>query len=255
MLRPSLMTFLLMLCWSGNLWADTIRVAVAANFYPVMNELIVSFEKDHGHQVELVTGSSGKLASQIIQGAPFDLFLSADADRPMQLEKRKLIVQNSRQGYAKGRLALLANYPKRSDIGHFTMLKNGDFERISIANPDLAPYGRAAQQSLEALDKAGIPVKGQLVRGENVAQAFHFFRTGHVDFAFVSASQIIEYGVDEANFTLIPATYHEPIEQQMVLLSRKNGAADLYIYLLSEAAQKIISHAGYQTVFGHVEGI
>lgn len=236
------------LLFASAVTAETVRVAVAANFFPVMKTLSSSFEQEYGHEVELVVGSSGKLAAQIIQGAPFDLFLSADSDRPEQLEKRGMIIEDSRKTYAKGRLVLLIRYLENTSETDPDQLqtRSYDLDRIAIANPQLAPYGRAAKQSMDSM---GFLLEGkQLVYGENISQTFHFFVTGHVDVAFVALSQMIESGHYEGMYTLVNEKHYRPIDQQMVLISDKSAAAELHKYILFAAAQSEISRSGYHSV-------
>jgi len=245
MFRLSLKLFLFLLSAailaSTSVHAETVRVAVAANFYPVMKKLSESFEDTSQHRVDLVVGSSGKLAAQIVQGAPFDLFLSADIRRPTELEKRDFVLKDSRVTYAKGRLALLSTgLDKPLDV-----LRGNRFERIAIANPKLAPYGRAASESIEAME-IGVRAE-QFIFGENVSQAFHFFKTGHVDLAFVALSQVMGEDLDESDFLVIPEELYSPIDQQMVLLNQKIAASEVYAYLLSDEAQKVISQSGYRS--------
>ena len=255
--RSFLSLGLLLVLIPVSLHAERVRIAVAANFYPAMNELSDSFASSSQHRVELVVGSSGKLAAQIIQGAPFDLFLSADTSRPLELVRRGLVIDGHRTTYARGRLALLVAHQvpggQKNVLGYSLRgLKDGNFERVAIANPSLAPYGRAALESIEAL-KIDVDRK-RLVFGENISQTFHFFKAGHVDLAFVALSQVVDAGLDESEFTLVSEGLYAPIEQQMVLLSQKTAAFEIYAFLLSDEAQSIISRAGYHAIFKEEQG-
>ena len=244
MFRLALSLFLFLgLLFSSTSYAEKARVAVAANFYPALNELVEDFEKTYKHRVQLVVGSSGKLAAQIIQGAPFDLFLSADGARPLELEKRELIVPGSRRTYATGRLTVTSG--KYAEANPLDQLMAGNFERLAMANPDLAPYGRAAEQSLDALSLN--PDRKQIIYGENLSQTYHFLHTGHVDLAFVALSQVLDKGLDDDRFALVPETLYQPIEQQMVLLNGNKAAAALHQYILSAIAQKQIAQLGYKS--------
>jgi len=256
MQRLSLVLFFCFFIFSAPVNAETIRVAVASNFYVTMRALSEPFEQSTGHQVELVVGSSGKLASQIISGAPFDLFMSADISRPAQLEKQGLAIQGTRKTYAKGQLAVLLRYmQKRNDLesqsNDWSAIKSFDVDRIAIANPDLAPYGRAAKQAMNFI---GLQFdRKKIVYGENVSQVFHFFATGNVDVAFVAMSQVMEReqyknGKYKDMYVSINEKYYEPIEQQMVLLNDRQETRDLYRYILSEQARQLISQSGYSSV-------
>lgn len=245
---------------TSHTYAETVRVAVAANFYPVMRELADQFELLKGQegneslQVELISGSSGKLASQIVQSAPFDLFLSADVARPLELEKRQAVVAGTRTTYALGQLAVLSRNSNNSEslddsgsLGSLDnpldRLQNLDFRRIAIANPRLAPYGEAARESM-----AGLAIeldREQLVYAENISQTYHFFQTGHVDLAFVAYAQVVEQSPENASYSLVPPEFYAPIQQQMVLLTNTKAAMDLYMYILSGQAQQLIGESGY----------
>lgn len=253
MQRFSLALFLTLFSLSAS--AEVVRVAVAANFYPVMSRLVEAFEMVNGdYHVELVTGSSGKLAAQVIQGAPFDLFLSADADRPRQLEEQGIAIQASRQTYARGQLvALLRHLPQSYRQIEQPGAEPFDVDRIAIANPDLAPYGRAAKQALELI---GVQYdRKKMVYGENVSQVFHFFETGNVDLAFVARSLVMEKAKQAGNESrekpclVINEEYYDPIEQQMVLLNDKPGAVKLHQYMLSDEAQTLIGQSGYDSLY------
>lgn len=243
---------------SADSQAERIRVAVAANFYPVLTDLAERFEADERHRVDLILGSSGKLAAQIIRGAPFDLFLSADVLRPQQLEARGLVVPGSRATYALGRLALLSSASSTYELNpeaspEFSpesspeyRLKSSDFSKLAMANPKLAPYGRAANQSLAEWN---INLReDQRVYGENVSQAFHFVEAGQIDLAFVAYSQVISEQTHESRYSLVPEHLYEPVEQQMVLLTTASAAAEFYDFLLSVESQLYIAEQGYHVI-------
>ncbi len=224
---------------SGTSRAETLRVAVAANFYPTMNLLAEHFEQRTGHRIQLISGSSGKLAAQLLRGAAADLFLSADAARATYLEKQGLGVPGSRRVYAYGRLALVSRNPEPLQT-----LLTGNFDRLAMANPGLAPYGLAAEQSLEALD---VQINAdQRVHGENVSQAFHFFARGGVDLALIARSQLEHPESQKAFVELLPENLHAPLEQHMVLFDAGEAARGLYEFLGGTEAAGIIRSAGYR---------
>jgi len=222
-----------------------LRVAVAANFTEPAAQLARAFEKQHpGAKVELSSGSSGKLFAQIANGAPFDVFLSADADRPKKLEKQGLAVVGSRKLYALGRLVLVGSGLKSSD-GE-SVLRQGEFKHLSIANPATAPYGLAAQQ---VLVKLGLWEKLQprIVRGESITQAHQFVTSGSAELGFVALSQLL---ADKAPRWDVPPSLHEPIRQEAVLLNHGADhplADDFATFLEGAFAKTTIVAAGYQT--------
>lgn len=223
---------------------DEVLVAVAANFKDVQDEFAKRFQAATGHTVESSPGSTGKLYSQIKNGAPFHIFLSADTERPESLEKEGLAVQGSRFTYAVGRLALYSTSLKDVSDGK-SALKADNFTHIAIANPDLAPYGTAAVQ---VLNKLGLwdRVKDRAVYGENIAQTFQFVESGSAELGFVAYSQVNKKGPNA--FWLVPKNLHEPIRQDAVLLSnaKDNQAAKDYLeYLRSKEAKIIIKSYGY----------
>lgn len=227
---------LLFLVFSQGSYSEVVRVAAASNFYTTLIQLVEDYSLRHEFQVEVISGSSGKLASQIIQGAPFDLFFSADVARPLFLEEQGLIVENSRRTYALGQLALVAEEADPLD-----KLLSGQYRQLAVANPDLAPYGLAAIEFLEANN---IEVKG-LVYGESVSQAYHYLQTGNADLALVSLAQILIRSVQASQYHLISAENYHAIEQQVVLLNEKMATLSFNDYLSSADAAGIILSSGY----------
>ena len=228
--------------------AETVRVAVASNFVGTAAELGESFEGDTGHEVELIPGSSGKLYAQIVNGAPFDLFLSADAERPARLEAEGLAVAGSRRTYAEGRLVAWSSAPAPDGSACLAALRPGVAGKVAIANPALAPYGAAARAYLE---HAGLwaGVEPRLVYGENIAQTLQFAAGGGAVVAFVAAAQLTGDNAPKGVCAEpLPAASHPPIAQQLVLLERAadNVAASAFLdYLASDAARARIEASGY----------
>ena len=219
------------------------RIAVAANFTQTARALAPLFHAASGHSLKISHASSGKLATQIMQGAPFDVFLSADVGHAARVEKAGFAVPGSRVVYASGRLALYSRDDQAFEDGE-TWLKRNAFRRLAIANPKTAPYGLAARQTLKHL---GIwrMLRTRLVRGESVAQAFQFVATGNVDAGLVAMSQIKNrHGARWQ----IPESYHAPIEQAAVLLKHgaRNPAARAFLdFLLGDSARALIESQGY----------
>ena len=154
--------------------------------------LETAFEKQSGHDVVLAPGSTGKHFAQIQNGAPFDVFLAADAERPKLLEEGGKAVSGSRFTYAVGSVVLWS--PKNGLVDpEAEVLREGKFKRLAIANPRLSPYGKAAQQILENLGLWD-SIKSRIVQGENIAQTFQFISTGNAELGFISLSQIMKPG-------------------------------------------------------------
>ncbi len=246
----SLLIFLLALTTSLSVRADSITVAVASNFTAPANDLATAFEKETGHSVRLTFGSSGKLLAQVTHGAPFDVFLSADQAKPLKLEEESLAVPGTRFTYALGTLALWT----ASDTPARDILMEGEYSRLALANPRLAPYGEAAMQVLSALglSEASQP---KIVMGENITQTWQFVATGNAEIGFVALSQILKDGeISPGNAWVIPADLYDPVKQDAVLLTRAkdNDVARQWLaFLQSEAGQNVIKGFGYSLPESH----
>jgi molybdate transport system substrate-binding protein len=230
----------------GTNYAQSIKVAVAANLQSVINVLGKDFQQKNHLTIEPIIGSSGKLVAQISNGAPYDVFLSADMDFPQKLAKdgfadRQPVV------YALGKLIICSAQPL--NLKHWAQLLVSDkVNKIAIANASIAPYGRAAEESLQKLDLLD-KVKSKIVYGESIAQVNTYITTGVVTLGFTTQSLVL----DPANTTKLswqlvdPKTY-APIQQGMVLIKRKDAsplAAKFYQYMLSASAKSILKKYGY----------
>ncbi len=226
--------------------ADEISVAVAANFTDATRDIIPLFEKATGHKVKVSFGSTGKLYSQIENGAPFEVFLAADSKRPAKAEDEGLGVKGSRFTYAMGKLAMWSARANAFDNGeHY--LKAGNFAHVAIANPKTAPYGQAAQQVMEKLDTWD-KLQGKIVRGDSIAQTFQFVASGNAEVGFVALSQVNTWKGTAGSTWEIPQSYYAPIEQQAVLLKKGEGseAAGAFLEFLKDSeARKVITGYGY----------
>lgn len=239
---------------------------MAANFAPAAREIAAAFEAETGHRVLPGFGATGQLYAQIVQGAPFEVFLAADSERPALAEEAGLAVPGTRFTYAVGRLALVSREPDR--IRGPESLRTPEITRLALANPATAPYGRAAVETLRALgfDPGSAPFR--LVQGTNVGQVFSFVHTGNADAGFVALSQTIDPTIpptiprtllrphpppgrpSAGSRWIVPETMHAPIRQQAVLLRRgedQPAAAAFLRFLRSAPVREMLARRGYRT--------
>lgn len=243
--RPNWILSLLLILLAIPAAADEVRVAVAANFSAPMERIAAAFARDTGHKAVISSGATGKFYAQIRNGAPFEVLLSADDTTPAKLEQEGLAVAGSRFTYAIGRLALWSPQPGYVDP-QGEILKKGGFRHMAVANPKLAPYGRAAQ---EVLEKKSLwqPLQPRLVQGENIAQAWQFVASGNAELGFVALSQLKTEGGDlPGSLWIVPAALHAPIRQDAVLLAKGKAAEQLMKYLKTNKAAAIIRRYGYE---------
>ena len=208
---------------------------MAANF---------SFADATGHEALLSFGSSGQLYAQVTQGAPFDVFLAADRSYPRRSVTDGHGVADSVFTYATGRLVLFSADPAR--VTGRASLEEGEFTRLAIANPDLAPYGAAAVEVLEALGLAD-RLRSRLVRGNNVAQTYQFVVTGNAELGFAALAQVI--GHEHGSRWIVPSELHSPIAQDAVLLARaadSEAASAFLAFLRGGAAAAVLERYGYE---------
>ena len=229
--------------------ANEIRIAVASNFYPTMKEVVKQFEieafdSSKASKIVLIPGSSGKHYAQIINGAPFDLFFSADKIRPVLLEQQRISKNESRFTYALGKLALWSPIKGLVD-SEGQILYDKDFRFLAIANPKIAPYGIATKETLVSM-KLWLDMNEKLVRGENIAQAFQFISSGNAELGFVSFSQLMSPNFSvRGSFWEVPQSLYNPIEQQAVLLTDSSLGRDFMLFVQTDKALNIISKFGY----------
>lgn len=227
--------------------AAEVSVAVAANFTAPMQKIAAEFERDTGHKAQLAFGATGKFYAQIKNGAPFELFLSADDTTPARLEEEGAAVAGSRFTYAIGKLALWSAQPGVVD-DRGEVLGRGSFKHLAVANPRTAPYGAAA---LEVLRKLGVAdaLAPKLVTGENIAQTHQFVASGNAELGFVALSQVWADGrLSGGSAWLVPADLHAPLRQDAVILAAgrdKPAARALAEYLRGAKAVAIIKSYGY----------
>ena len=239
--------FLIVITAVTPAFAESVLVAVAANFVPPFREIAMEFERVSGHSVRVVPGASGTFYAQIKNGAPFDLFFSADVERPKVLEEDGLGVQGSRVTYAIGHLVLWS--PNPDLLKGAETLTGERFKHLAIANPKTAPYGAAAMQTMQ---KLGVWEKLQprIVMGENLGQTMGFIESGNAELGFVSLSQALDpkLKIKGAHWE-VPTDLHDPIRQDVLLLvkGKNNPAATALLeFVKHPKAKEIIERYGYR---------
>lgn len=228
--------------------AGEATLAVASNFLEPVQSLAQTFEQQTGHKLRISAGSTGKLYAQIVHGAPFDMFLAANSREPQRLEAAGKTIAGSRFTYALGRLALWAPSLYTDGMSLEQALRDTQVQRVSMANPKTAPYGAAAMEALEKLHLLS-SLKGKIIRGENVSQAYQYVASGAAQVGFVALSQMKSSKAPaEPSYWLVPHELYSPIEQQAVLLldAKDNAAAqEFYAFLKSPQARSAIEGFGY----------
>lgn len=225
-------------------FAATAMVAVANNFYGPMKALNADFSQQTEHSLLLSTGSTGQLYAQIINGAPFELFFAADRRRPKQLQAKGL--GSGAFTYAQGSLVL---WSSAENVDLVDRLMQQDFAHLAMADPKLAPYGLAAQQSLSKM-QLWQAVQAKLVLGKGINSSYQFIASGNAELGFVAKSQIFQQGqYSKGAVWEVPKHYYKPILQDAVILHKgqHNPALTAFLnYLKTERAQAIIKSYGYQ---------
>ena len=241
---------------------QTLRIAAAANLSDVLPEIIAGYKTDKSlpaQEIEVTYASSGKLYAQIISGAPYDIFLSANQEFPAKLAKEKLDNLKSADKttyqpftYTQGQLALYSTTKSLQGLNPTTLnelLTTGSDSKITIANPELAPYGQSAQAYLQAQNIFDtLTEQNRIIQAENIGQAFQYAHTGNVDYGFVAQSQLTAIkATPEQFYTLAPKSY-PAILQDGIVLSDATAATDFSNYLRAPAGQQYFSKAGYLVV-------
>lgn len=240
--------FLACLALLAQAQAAEVKVAVAANFTAPMRQLAQAFEQETGHKALLSFGGTGSFYAQIRHGAPFQVLLAADDETPLKLEQEGLAVAGSRFTYATGRLVLWSRQPGLVD-DQGELLRSGRFQRLALANPKLAPYGSAA---IETLTRLGLleALRPRLVQGDNIGQTYQFVATENAQLGFVALSQVQTAGrIAQGSAWIVPASLHQPIKQDAVLLRAGQGnpvASALLAFLKGEKARAVIRSFGYE---------
>jgi molybdate transport system substrate-binding protein len=226
--------------------AEEILVAVASNFTAAMNALVAEFEQSNDHKVKVAFGSTGRFYAQIKNGAPFQVFLSADQATAAALEQDGLAVPGSRFTYALGALVLWSHAATVDE----TRVTKGNYRKLALANPKLAPYGVAAMEVLDSLNLTA-STQARWVMGENIAQTYQFVSSGNADLGFVALAQIVDKKhKQQGSLWIIPPHLYRPIRQDAVLLQRGQSsvaARQFLEFMQTDSAKKIITSYGYTT--------
>jgi molybdate transport system substrate-binding protein len=246
-MRRNLLFVFLQVVLLISIQAAEVTVAVASNFSLPMRKIAAQFEVESGHKVRLSFGSTGALYAQIKNGGPFHLLIAADQEAPARLEKEGLGIAGTRFTYAQGRLVLWSRQAGLVDK-EGEILKTGQFQKLALANPKLAPYGVAAMETLRSLSLTK-QLKPKLVQGENISQAYQFVETENAQIGFVAMSQVFSEGkLLKGSAWIVPPQLYSPIHQDAILLlaGQKNSAAtELMRYLKTDQAKSVMSAYGY----------
>ena len=229
--------------------AEEITIAAASNLNFAFREIATEYEKASGDQVRLTFGSSGNFYAQIQNGAPFDLFFSADIEYPQKLEEAGLTVPGSLYQYAIGRIVLWTGHESRIDVTKgIEALREPTVKKVAIANPKHAPYGRAAVAAMEYF-KVYDQVKDKLILGENISQAAQFIESGACDIGIIALSLAVTPAMkSKGMYWEIPAGAHQPLEQAVVILksSKQQESAKQFIaYIKGVQGQEIMKRNGF----------
>lgn len=242
-------SFIFAFLGTSNSSADSVRVAVASNFSHTLKLLASDFHSSTGHTVKVSSASTGKLFTQIMHGAPFDIFMSADEKRANLLIQSGKTKKELSLVYAIGKLALLSNIQPNQQCRD--VLSSNNIKYFAIANPKTAPYGAAAKQVLQQLNQWSTLEK-KLVLGENIAQTMQFVSTGSASAGLVALSLLTRNNkLKNACTWHVPSNMHDPIKQKMVVLSKskdKIAAKAFWKYMQSMDALNIVKKSGYDII-------
>jgi len=241
----SLFIFSLTLLFSSELSANEIHVATASNFTETIKLIAQQFEKKTGHKVIIISGSTGKHYAQIKNGAPFDAFFAADSRRPELLDKEGAAIPGTRFTYAIGKVILWSPIEDYVD-SKGQVLKKNNFRYLAVANPKLAPYGKAAQEILQDMELWSI-LRSRMVRGENIGQTFQFVKSSNAKLGFIAFSQVKRPNqAIEGSFWEVPQSLYTPIKQQAVLLKENDTARAFLSFIKEDESLRIIRSFGYE---------
>jgi molybdate transport system substrate-binding protein len=231
-----------------------LRVAAAADLQFALKDITIQFEHETGHKVEITFGSSGNFFSQLQNGAPFDVFFSADIEYPKRLQQNNLTEPNSLVEYAVGRIVIWV--PADSKINlierKWDALLDPSVQKIAVANPEHAPYGRAA---VDALKRAGIydKVQSKLVYGENISQAAQFVQSGNAQAGLIALSLAVSPAMKDGQRWGVPVDQYAPVQQAAVILKTardKDAAREFLAFVSSDSGQHTLASYGFETPNG-----
>ena len=241
--------FILYLWGCFTVASDELTVAVATNFLTTAEELIKQFEEESDLEITLVAGSSGQLFAQAKNGAPYDVFFSADQEKIEAIVEENLGIDDSRITYARGRLCFMLNPKKDYEQDAGELFDSLEFTRIVLANPKLAPYGAAAEEVFDALEIDMKKEKKKVIFADNVGKAYAIVNSGNADAGMVALSSVIDDELSNEYFYVLPAKHYSPLRQDAIILSRtKNeaNAREFIDFVQSDLAKAIIRNNGYE---------
>ena len=239
-------SFLLLLLPINTSFADQIRIAVASNFTNTLRAIVKKFELASNHKVVVISGSTGKHYAQIINGAPFDVFLAADSRRPSLLEEKRIALPSSRFTYAVGKIVLWSPTITMDKVNENTLNTIGS-AHLAMANARLAPYGFAAKEVLVNLN-LWKKLQKNIIRGENINQAFQFVYSKNAKYGLVSLAQIRNFKeIKKSSYWEVPQSLYTKIEQQAVILNNTIASKEFMLFLKSDDILRLIENAGYHT--------
>lgn len=249
MIRIFIAFVILLSCSLNALAAEEITIAAASDLNFAFKDLVVEYEKTTGHHVKLSLGSSGNFYSQIQNGAPFDLYFSADIGYPKKLEEAGLTVPGSLYRYAVGRIVIWTGFESNINVAKgFDALREPNIKKIAIANPKHAPYGRAAVAAMEHF-KVYDEVKDKLILGENISQAAQFIESGACDIGVIALSLALAPTMKaRGTYWEVPADAHPPLEQGAVILkssTRQEAARQFLEFMKGSQGQEIMKRYGF----------
>lgn len=241
-------------CFTLCLWScftvasDELTVAVATNFLTTAEELIKQFEEESDLEITLVAGSSGQLFAQAKNGAPYDVFFSADQEKIEAIVDENLGIDDSRTTYALGRLCFMLNPKQDYEQSARELFENLEFNRIVFANPKLAPYGAAAEEVFDALEVDLSNENKKVIFADNVGKAYAIAHSGNADVGMVALSSVLDDELSDEYYYIIPEKYYSPLRQDAIILSStKNeaNAREFLDFVQSDDAKTIIRSNGY----------
>lgn len=240
--------FFLYLCGCVDATADELTIAVATNFLTTAEELSELFEEESEVNISIITGSSGQLFAQAKNGAPYDVFFSADQAKIDAIVDEELGFDDTRITYALGRLCFMLNPKHEHEKRAQELFENLDFKRIVIANPKLAPYGTAAEEVFEALEVDLSQEKKKVIFADNVGKAYAITHSGNADAGIVALSTVFDDELSDEHYYVIPTKYYNPLRQDAIVLNRTENeslAREFVEFVQSDEAKAIIRSNGY----------